>query len=811
MTVKIIAENILDDDDFSSATEQAGEYIGQPDPDSSNSGFLRPITKGDSNNNIYNLTYSGTATGNGTTTTMVDSELCIFGDDFLIGATVTFLTGANTSGTVTITDFAQSTGTLTWSGAVNATLTGDTFSLTLSYSTMDFRLQLVSSGDVGEAKFKWSHDGGATYFGREEIDAADWTAESAIETDLKTLITADIAIAQNANDDWLVFYSEATGDDLEMRKSTDNGLTWGSPIVVRANDSDNPAIHAALVLSSGRIIAWYQTDGNPEASYSDDDGTTWGELSLSETFHSGSIIELSSGNLIEVYGVTSVSARISSDEGSTWSSAVTVASDANLQGDPSVAQADNGDIVCVYQSDEESSGDYEIKCKISSDGGVTWGSTIDVMDFGSYDVLYPSIAKDLNGDLYCAAVEYTTDKRIVYAKSTDNGATWAADKQLITISGDDLVAPNLLLMDGHQLVCLISNDTHSDLIIARKGRWETYSSNGCIVAPNLSKQRLVCDINTIWQGNAGISNDLWSFKVEYSHCMENLITDNPNRAWRSENDNAACNILLDAGTNERFYADGVAFFGANIRAASFQMHTADSWGAPDTDETISFDISTAGVVDSVDGTYIKDSALLSGYKDHELTGKYLRMTSGIDEGVTFRIKDSVGDYIVLDTTASNSIGTSDTFCIFQGNIAATFTQAVTRYMRIAISAQHTYDDFYKIGSMVVGKVTTLTNAWLRGYSKTIKSGVDLLRPPDGGIIPIERRDNKRVFDVSWNAADTTKNEIESLFEYLKGKNLALIPDSDDMTDVYLCKVIGDIKMQHWYLGKFNFSITFEEV
>ena len=96
MTVKLIAENILKANDFLSATEQEGEYVGQPIPASANTGDFRLLTRGD----IADFTYSGTATGDGSTTTIIDSVLCAFGDDYFIGATITFTdSGASPVGT----------------------------------------------------------------------------------------------------------------------------------------------------------------------------------------------------------------------------------------------------------------------------------------------------------------------------------------------------------------------------------------------------------------------------------------------------------------------------------------------------------------------------------------------------------------------------------------------------------------------------------------------------------------------------------------------------------------------------------------
>ena len=41
--------------------------------------------------------------------------------------------------------------------------------------------------------------------------------------------------------------------------------------------------------------------------------------------------------------------------------------------------------------------------------------------------------------------------------------------------------------------------------------------------------------------------------------------------------------------------------------------------------------------------------------------------------------------------------------------------------------------------------------------------------------------------------------------------LALIPDDSDMTDVYCCKLTGDLQKKHWFKDRWNFSITLEEM
>ena len=178
MSVKLIAENILVPSDFSSATQQEGEYIGQPIPSSANTGDFRPLTAGD----IEDFSYNGTATGNGVVggTTVVDSVLAVFGDDYFIGGSIEITSGVCNGEEQAVTDFAQTTGTLTTAAFTAQIVIGVTFVLTVSFATRDFDVTLVAAGDAGTATFKWSHDGGTTWLGRDNPTQADWLGETEV-------------------------------------------------------------------------------------------------------------------------------------------------------------------------------------------------------------------------------------------------------------------------------------------------------------------------------------------------------------------------------------------------------------------------------------------------------------------------------------------------------------------------------------------------------------------------------------------------------------------------------------------------------
>jgi len=820
MSVQLIAENILESGDFSSATEQEGEYIGQPIPASANTGDFRLLTKGD----IADFTYSGTATGDGSTTTIVDSVLCAFGDDYFIGGTITFTDSGNspvgnTSGSKTITDFAQATGTLTWAGALTSTIEGDTFTLTMPFDTRDFRVALIGSGDSGDATFKWSHDGGTTYFGRDDPNQADWLAETEIASDASDG-WATPSIQQLANGNLIAIYSDSATADMYCKISTDKGLTWGSKIYIHTSSSDV----FSLVLSNGRILVW-PSHGLYAASYSDDNGQTWIASSATAPGSSCySAIELPNGSIImtKLRAVDIVSIIISNDGGFNWSSPIDVhdtGGGGNL-GTPYITRALNGDLIVAYASEEDAADDWEIKCKISSDGGATWGSEIDLMDIdtdspGGDDLYYPFLLTDIDGTIFCAIERNSSPARIIYTTSNDNGETWAAQADLKSVVATDLQAPCLMLMDGHEILCAYKDETNDDIDFVRRGMWETYSANACPCAIEAKPQHLICDAHLVWQGGAGDAGDNWQFEAKYDYSMANLIQDSPSKPWRSTQDNISCQIVLDIGTNERHLVDGVAFFRCNLRTFDFELDTSSTF-TPDDSATVSFDLCT-GTVDDVTGNAVKDTSLMANYRDHELAGRYyLRMTSGTDDGVTWEIKDNVGDWIFLDTTAATNIAAAasppDTFVIFQKHMAATISTTTPYcYMQIDIAAQHTAEDYYQIGTMVAGKTITLTDGWRIEYGKTHQYDIEMMRTPHYGLLPIRGAGRRRIFDLEWPATDTTTEEVMSLLDYIEGKNIVLIPDSSNKADCYLVKLVSDVNLRHWISNKFVMSLTFEEV
>jgi hypothetical protein len=710
------------------------------------------------------------------------------------------ITKGSTYNQVTITGFAQSTGTLTF-GDLIPTASADTFTLTLPFASREFKVEIVSGGDAGNATFKWSHDGGDNYFGRNDPDQADWLAETEISDSSSINYIAQVLDLDNGN--LAAFYNDDS-DGASVVISEDNGISFGSRI-----DLGSGTFTKALKLSNGRVLAWL---ASTDLIYSDDNCATWSSL-VTVGFSITDAVELSNGNIVIVYGTSSIACAISTDGGFSYSSGVIVADDANTQNFASICQCADGSLLCAYTTDEDAVNDKEIKAKRSTDGGATWGTAIDIADYGSYDLYMPSLLVDINGDVYCAFREDTSDTRIRYVKSSDHGATWGSQTALKTVASADLSQPKLSLINGYEIACAYMDNTNEHADFVRRGQWEAYSANGCSVSINGIPQSLICGVEIVWYGGAGATGDNWFFEPEYEFAMENIIFDSPSRPWRSEQDNIDCSIVIDMGENSVSVLDSIALFGCNFQTMSLQMNATNSWTPPTLDEDVDFDIVT-GTVDAVygGGNFFLDSDFALSHKYYELNGKYLMMTSGTDDGKVWKIKHQMEGYFHLDTDAATNIAIDDTFVIFGDHVSySSSTGGIKRFVRIFIPAQETVEGYYQIGQCILGFYVALTSSWKRGFQRNNVFDIDMLRTPHGGMIPSKMAERKRVFTLGWVGDEDTRRQVISIAEYLEGKNLCLIPDTTYMYDCFCVSFNGDIREIHRAgTDMFDFSVVLEE-
>lgn len=291
-----------------------------------------------------------------------------------------------------------------------------------------------------------------------------------------------------ANGDILVGYSSTGGHHTSndsngvVKRSADNGATWGSEILVYNDASKGVYLYGLGQAPSGRVFAtlWMDdiavpaTSGEALIAYSDDNGAAWSApvnitsaSGITKTvYSSGPVISAPNGDLLcTVEGVDTgqsfptddrtVMLR-STDNGATWGSPVTVASPALYPGrfyaEPFLHRI--GARVYCYMRTGVNSGD--VYRSYSDDSGVTWSAPALMFE----GVSVPNVVRMQSG-LLVAVMRHeaiSEGRGILYA-SADSGATWV--RSFLDDPGYEMVygAP-VDRLDG-TVLCVYANEVSS--------------------------------------------------------------------------------------------------------------------------------------------------------------------------------------------------------------------------------------------------------------------------------------------------------------------------------------------------------------
>ncbi|RMH65143.1 MAG: T9SS C-terminal target domain-containing protein [Calditrichaeota bacterium] len=130
------------------------------------------------------------------------------------------------------------------------------------------------------------------------------------------------------------------------------------------------------------------------------------------------------------------------------------------QTQPSIAIYDNGGkpVILVAWSDLRSQNE-QIRCAVSTDGGVSFSPSVAVSDSNVFDLyIRGTIATAGDGIFYIVFYriinsQYGSDNHIWFSKSTDNGLTWTPETNLWLEMGNSYnYAPDLVTWQGNPLV-----------------------------------------------------------------------------------------------------------------------------------------------------------------------------------------------------------------------------------------------------------------------------------------------------------------------------------------------------------------------
>lgn len=344
-------------------------------------------------------------------------------------------------------------------------------------------------------------------------NGATWSAAAALNSDAASDSTNDFSpiIASDGNGQWVaIWHRDPGGYHLRYAASSDNGATWSAAANLtpfHGNDDEFPQLAAD---GNGNWIAvWDSThsingmtggDGDIHYAVSTDHGNTWSAAAALNTTAATdgnnardttpTIATDRQGHWVVTWAFRDFSGggalgndfdilcAVSSNNGATWSAPAVLnaeaATDTSAENSPVVATDRWGHWMVVWQSNNSLGGtigtDDDLLFATSTDNGVTWSTAAPVNSDAATDSISdgnPILTAD--GDGHWVVIwssigrSLGTDEDLLYAVSSDVGATWTAPAAFNTIAATDTGSdrtPTLATDNrGHWVGCWDSGDS----------------------------------------------------------------------------------------------------------------------------------------------------------------------------------------------------------------------------------------------------------------------------------------------------------------------------------------------------------------
>jgi len=276
------------------------------------------------------------------------------------------------------------------------------------------------------------------------------------------------AIATDSNNHIHVVWEDYSTSSAEVyyKKSTNGGTTWTQKrLTWTSGESWAPAIAAD---SNNHIhVVWHDnTPGNIEIYYqrSTNGGVTWTgakRLSWNTGNSTYASIAADSNNQIHVAwqddtsGNYEICHKRSTNAGVKWGSTKRMTWNSGYSGSPIVTPDSNNNIQVVWYDD--ASGNFEIYFKRSTNGGTTWTSRRLTWTSGFSGTA--SIATDSNNHIHVVWSDDAPGRfEIFYKKSTDGGASWSTKR--ISYTSSNSYSPVIAVDTNNRIHVLWEDISH---------------------------------------------------------------------------------------------------------------------------------------------------------------------------------------------------------------------------------------------------------------------------------------------------------------------------------------------------------------
>jgi len=340
------------------------------------------------------------------------------------------------------------------------------------------------------------------------------------------------AIAVDASGRLHAVWQDNTPGNYEIyyRKSTNGGVSWTTSkrLTWTSGYSGAPAI--AVDASGNPHVVWHDnTSGNYEIYHkkSTTGGVSWTTAKRFTTTSGPSqnpdIAVDASGNPHVVWqdntpGNEEIYYRKSPDGGTTWAANKRLTWTSGGSGLPAVGAGPSGRIHVTWR--DYTAGSYEIYYKKSTNGGANWTANQRLTwNSGASDA--PAIGVSSAGNPHVVWRDNTSGNyEVYYRKSTDGGATWAVNQRLTWTSGASY-APDIAVGPSSHLSVVWADSTpgNSEVYLKRSANWGgswaankrlTWNSGGS-EAPAVSVDSSG-NLHIVWQDNTPGNYEIYYLK-----------------------------------------------------------------------------------------------------------------------------------------------------------------------------------------------------------------------------------------------------------------------------------------------------------
>jgi len=262
--------------------------------------------------------------------------------------------------------------------------------------------------------------------------------------------------------------------------------------------------------------------------------------------------------------------------------------------------------------------------------------------------------------------------------------------------------------------------------------------------------------------NAGaVPADAYDLATTHEYGKSNLWDEmRPSRQLRSTGDNVAWAAVFDAQAAGVWGADTVCLFGTNFKTATFQMHTADAWGAPSVAVTLDATVATGTIAAGNRGPGYFGPAVSPSWRPHQYRSDSDAHRWFVDvAGTVYEITDNSEDRIFVEGTDFSA--TAGTYDIFGDKMGATFTDSDYRYARIFVGAQQTADDDYRLGTPVFARRFEPSKLYDDNFVDRLESAVAVHETEAGYQSRARIGPRRWSLSVQWSVVNRMASEFEA--------------------------------------------------